>query len=99
MTRYAAAAVRRCIPSSTRTRRFDIFADVIPKAKARGIQTYALFAEDYNGAYIPNFEKIAEVDVYGRIGRNSCHNNPGLRAFLVSLMKDWFSTNDLDGSM
>ncbi len=78
---------------------FDCFADVIPKAKARGIETYALFAEDYNPAYIPNFEKIAEVDVYGRIGRNSCHNNPGLRAFLVSLVQDWFKSNDLDGMM
>jgi hypothetical protein len=78
---------------------FDVFAEVIPKAKARGIQTYALFAEDYNPAYIPNFEKIAEVDVYGKIGRNSCHNNPGLRSFLVSLVQDWFLSNDLDGMM
>lgn len=78
---------------------FDVFADVIPKAKARGIQTYALFAEDYNPAYIPNFEKIAEVDLYGKIGRNSCHNNPGLRSFLVSLVQDWFMSNDLDGMM
>lgn len=78
---------------------FDCFADVIPKAKARGIQTYALFAEDYNPAFIPNFEKIAEVDVYGKIGRNSCHNNPGLRNFLVSLVQDWFTSNDLDGMM
>lgn len=78
---------------------FDTLADVIPKAKARGIQTYALFAEDYNPAFIPNFEKIAEVDVYGKIGRNSCHNNPGLRSFLVSLVQDWFNTNDLDGMM
>jgi hypothetical protein len=78
---------------------FDCFADVIPKAKSRGIETYALFAEDYNPAFIPNFEKIAEVDVYGRIGRNSCHNNPGLRSFLVSLVQDWFMSNDLDGMM
>jgi hypothetical protein len=78
---------------------FDTFADVIPKAKKRGIQTYALFAEDYNPAFIPNFEKIAEVDVYGKTGRNSCHNNPGLRSFLVSLVQDWFSNNELDGMM
>lgn len=78
---------------------FDCFADVIPKAKSRGIETYALFAEDYNPAFIPNFEKIAEVDLYGKIGRNSCHNNPGLRSFLVSLVQDWFTSNDLDGMM
>jgi hypothetical protein len=78
---------------------FDALADVIPKAKQRGIQTYALFAEDYNPAFIPNFEKIAEVDVYGKTGRNSCHNNPGTRSFLVSLVQDWFTSNDLDGMM
>ncbi len=78
---------------------FDIFADVIPKAKAHGIQTYALFAEDYNPAFIPNWEKVAEVDLYGKVGRNSCHNNPGLRSFLVSLVQDWFMNNDLDGMM
>ncbi|HEV2274283.1 MAG TPA: twin-arginine translocation signal domain-containing protein [Acidobacteriaceae bacterium] len=78
---------------------FDILADVIPKAKARGMKTYALFAEDYNPAFIPDFEKIAEVDVYGRIGRNTCHNNPGTRDFLVSLVQDWFLSNDLDGMM
>jgi len=27
---------------------FDILADVIPKAKAKGMQTYALFEEAYN---------------------------------------------------
>ena len=27
---------------------FDILADVIPKAKARGMQTYCLFEEAYN---------------------------------------------------
>src|SRR5438552_18160494 len=27
---------------------FDILADVIPKAKARGLQTYCLFEEAYN---------------------------------------------------
>ena len=72
---------------------------MIPKAKSHGIETYALFAEDYNPAFIPNWEKIAEVDLYGKIGRNSCHNNPGLRRFLVSLVQDWFMTNDLDGMM
>jgi hypothetical protein len=30
------------------------------------MQTYCLFEEAYNPRLIPNFEKIAEVDVYGR---------------------------------
>ena len=78
---------------------FDILADVTPKAKARGMQTYALFEEAYNPRLMPNFEKIAEVDVYGRTGRSTCFNNPYARAFLVSLVGDWFRNNDLDGMM
>jgi hypothetical protein len=78
---------------------FDILADVIPKAKARGMQVYCLFEEAYNPRLIPNFEKIAEVDVYGKTGSNTCHNNPDTRIFLASMVKDWLSTNDLDGLM
>jgi len=79
---------------------FDVLADVIPKAKQRGIQTYACSSDsDYNPAFIPNFERIAEIDVYGRITRSSCHNNPGTRSLQTALLKDWFSNNDLDGFM
>jgi hypothetical protein len=78
---------------------FDILADVTPKAKARGMQTYCLFEEAYNPRLIPNFEKIAEVDVYGRTGRSTCLNNPYARTFLVSMVEDWFKSNDLDGLM
>lgn len=78
---------------------FDILADVIPKAKSRGMLTYALFEEVYNPRLIPNFEKVAEVDVYGRAGGNTCLNNPEARAFLASMVEDWFKSNDLDGLM
>src|SRR5215475_11231572 len=78
---------------------FDVLADVIPKAKARGMQVYCLFEEAYNPQLIPNFEKIAEVDLYGKIGGSTCHNNPEARLFLASMVKDWFSNHDLDGMM
>jgi hypothetical protein len=78
---------------------FDIFADVTPKARKRGMKVYCLFEEAYNPALMPNFEKIAEVDVYGRIGHSTCLNNPYARAFLTSMVQDWFSNNDLDGMM
>jgi hypothetical protein len=78
---------------------FDILADVIPKAKARGMQTYCLFEEAYNPRLIPNFEKIAEVDVYGRSGHSTCLNNPYARAFLVAMVEDWLKSNDVDGLM
>jgi len=78
---------------------FDILADVTAKAKARGMQTYLLFEEVYNPSLIPNFEKISEVDVYGRLGSSTCLNNPGARAFILSMVEDWMTNNELDGLM
>jgi hypothetical protein len=80
--------------------RFDILADVIPKARAKDMRTYALFEENYNPRLIPNFEKVADVDLYGRTGRSTCFNNPQARAFLASMVADWVTSNpDLDGLM
>lgn len=78
---------------------FDILADVTPKAKARGMKVYCLFEEAYNPKLMPNFEKIAEVDVYGKIGHSTCFNNPEARVFLTSMVQDWFANNNLDGMM
>lgn len=78
---------------------FDILADVTPQARKHGMKVYCLFEESYNPALMPNFEKIAEVDVYGKIGRSTCFNNPYARAFLTSMVQDWFANNDLDGMM
>src|SRR6516162_92116 len=78
---------------------FDILSDVIPRAKARGMQTYCLFEEAYNPQLMPGFEKIAEVDLNGGIGRSTCFNNPNARNFLVALVENWFRHNELDGMM
>jgi hypothetical protein len=78
---------------------FDILADVTPKARAHGMKVYCLFEEAYNPRLMPNFEKVAEVDVYGKIGRSTCFNNPYARIFLTSMVKDWITNNDLDGLM
>lgn len=78
---------------------FDVFADMIPKAKARGMQTYCLFEEAYNPQLMAGFEKIAEVDLNGRVGDSTCFNNPNARNFLVALVENWFSHNELDGMM
>jgi hypothetical protein len=63
------------------------------------MQVYCLFEEAYNPRLILNFEKIAEVDIYGKIGSSTCHNNPETRLFLASMVKDWLTTNDVDGVM
>lgn len=78
---------------------FDVLGDVIPKAKARGMQTYCLFEEAYNPRLMPGFEKIAEVDLNGRVGGSTCFNNLNARNFLVALVENWFRHNELDGMM
>lgn len=78
---------------------FDILGDVTPRARKLGMKVYCLFEEAYNPDFMPNFEKIAEVDVYGRVGSSTCFNNPYARTFLTSMVQDWFSNNDLDGVM
>lgn len=78
---------------------FDVLADVIPSARARNMQVYALFEEAYNPRLIPNFETVCEVDLYGRLGRTTCFNNPNARSFLMSMVSDWMTNNDLDGLM
>ena len=78
---------------------FDVLADVIPKARARKMQVYALFEEAYNPELMPGFEAVCEVDVYGRLGRTTCFNNPNARSFLTAMVSDWMTSNDLDGLM
>jgi hypothetical protein len=46
-----------------------------------------------------NFEKVAEVDVYGKLGRDTCFNNPYACAFISSMVSDWVTNNDIDGLM
>lgn len=78
---------------------FDVLADVIPRAKANGMRTYALFEENYNPRFIPNFEQVAEVDLYGKVGGTTCFNNPNARAFLAAMVSDWATNNEIDGIM
>ncbi|MGC2638539.1 MAG: hypothetical protein WA294_15250 [Acidobacteriaceae bacterium] len=78
---------------------FDILADVIPSARRKSMQVYALFEEAYNPSLIPNFEAVCEVDVYGRLGRTTCFNNPGARSFLMAMVSEWMTNNEVDGLM
>ena len=66
--------------------KFNVIAEVGPKAKARGMD---FFAWDYNNSAImapnlPNFGAVAEIDVYGVRTTSACFNNPDYRAFLTS---------------
>ncbi|TAM78775.1 MAG: twin-arginine translocation signal domain-containing protein [Acidobacteria bacterium] len=78
---------------------FDVLGEVVPKAKKRGMKSICWFEDVYNPRLLDNFEKAAEVDVYGRKTDQSCLNNPHLRNFLSSMVEDWTKSYDVDGIM
>ncbi|HEX5412942.1 MAG TPA: twin-arginine translocation signal domain-containing protein [Terriglobia bacterium] len=78
---------------------FDVLGEVVPRAKKRGMKSICWFEDVYNPQLLDNFEKAAEVDVYGRKTDQSCLNNPYLRNFLSSMVEDWTKSYDVDGVM
>ena len=75
---------------------YDVLGDVIPKAKKRGIKTYT-WSEDVWNTKVPNFELIAERDLYGRPAKTACFRNPDHHAFLMGQMEDFSRSYEIDG--
>ncbi|WP_419803687.1 hypothetical protein [Terriglobus sp.] len=77
---------------------YDVLADVIPKAKKRGMKTYT-WSEDVWNTKVPNFDLIAERDLYGRPAKTACFRNPDHHEFLMSTFQDWTHSYEIDGVM
>jgi len=76
----------------------DIVAEVLPKARERGMQII-LWAEDVWRSDIPGIEKLQEVDLHGRRTTRLCFNNPYHRNFLLGLFEDYARSYEIDGIM
>ncbi len=76
----------------------DIIAEVLPKAKQRGMRTI-LWTEDVWRYDLPGIEKLQEVDLHGRMAKRVCVNNPYHRNFLYGLAEDYARSYDIDGLM
>jgi hypothetical protein len=82
--------------------KFNVIAEVAPKAHARGMD---FFAWDYNNAdpimarSIPGISEVAEIDVYGRRTTSPCFNHPDYRAFLTGKIESVLSgyPSEVDG--
>ncbi|HZP06194.1 MAG TPA: hypothetical protein VFB43_14935 [Terracidiphilus sp.] len=82
--------------------KFDVIAEVAPKAHARGMD---FFAWDYNNAdpimarSIPGISYVAEIDVYGRRTTSPCFNHPDYRTFLTGKIESVLSgySSEVDG--
>lgn len=78
---------------------FDLLAAVAPKARARGMKVYCWYEDVYNSKLIPDFDRVAEVDVNGRRTGQACLNHPDVRTLVKALPEDWIRSSAVDGVM
>lgn len=79
---------------------WDIFEQVLPEAKRRGMQSFAWIEESSYAQELrnyPNFPKCLEVDAWGRPAPRPCFNNPDYRTWHLSIVEDYAKSYDLDG--
>jgi len=75
--------------------KWDVIAEVAPKAKGRGMD---FFRWDYNNESrrmmqnMPNAVKTAEVDIYGRRMIGPCSNHPDYRAHQIGKIEATFAS-------
>jgi hypothetical protein len=86
----------------------DILAEIIPAARARGMQIIPemmepLFKYAGHGSAsavdIPNMPQYLEVDAYGRVAGEPCTSNPAYRRWWHALVEDQCRSYDIDGIM
>ncbi|HEY8749922.1 MAG TPA: twin-arginine translocation signal domain-containing protein [Tepidisphaeraceae bacterium] len=77
---------------------YDVLAEVLPKAKQRGIKIYCWY-EDVFGANMPGVSDLQEVDLQGRKISTLCAYHPDYKSFLIGLTSDYCKSYDVDGVM
>jgi len=78
----------------------DVFDDLAPHARKRGIKMYARILEPFSPAYekaIPGWRRILNVDAAGSPGPGTCYNHPAYRLFWQATVEDLMASHDLDG--
>jgi hypothetical protein len=76
---------------------YDVLADVIPKARRRGMKVIVWF-EDVFAANVPGFDRAREVGLTGQPS-TACCRNPNTRNFWLGLVEDYLRSYDVDGLM
>ena len=77
---------------------YDVLADVLPKAHARGMKVIAWF-EDVIAGDVPGFDRAREVVLTGQPSTFACSRNPHTRHFWLGLVEDYLRSYDVDGLM
>jgi hypothetical protein len=77
---------------------YDVIADVLPRAHARGMKVICWF-EDVFRADVPGIDQAFEIDVHGRPAARVCYRNPNTRNFWLGLTEDYLRSYPVDGLM
>ncbi len=78
---------------------YDVLADVVPKAHARGMKVHA-FYEDRFREDLRGMADLREIDWQGqRASYMLCPLHPDYREFLIGLTRDFCESYDIDGVM
>jgi hypothetical protein len=76
----------------------DMLAEVLPKAKRRGMKTICSIQDGFSyPADMPFIEDMHEIDLQGRKGAALCFFHPDVREFWVAVARDLCSSYDIDG--
>jgi hypothetical protein len=78
----------------------DLARDILPAARARGMQVHARILAWHNRAFaqwIPGFERLLGTDLDGGAWWHACWNHPEYRAWWEATATDLFTQVPLDG--
>lgn len=87
----------------TLTQGIDTLADVVPKAKARGLKSYTYYCETSASSirhiWQPGFHQFLDRDHWGKVATRPSLLNPHYRTWWRCIIDDWFSNHELDGML
>lgn len=75
---------------------YDVLADVIPKAKKRGIKIIAFFADNFSKT-LPHADKLNDINYKGNLMGSVNLSNPYYLEFVRAMMEDCIKNYDIDG--
>lgn len=79
---------------------WDLFEQVVPKARDRSMSLIAWIAESVRADRIfqtPGFWRTLEVDAWGRPTRVPCYRNPSYVNWYAQVIEDWAHNAPVDG--
>lgn len=78
--------------------KLDIVAEVLPKAKKRGMKVFCSVLDGFEYPDdVPGVKELSEIDLQGNKAGAMCFYHPDVRAFWTGLVTDLCKSYDIDG--